>query len=98
MFKDVTSPINLRLMPDALAWEGSALTKRPCRPQFFAAFSAVVGSRPARSVRILELGSGPGFLALRLLEDHPHVSYIALDFSPAMHELAAKRLAAFANR
>jgi SAM-dependent methyltransferase len=97
MDEDVPSPIDLRLMTDAAHWEASALAKRPCRPQFFAASSAAVRALPA-STRILELGSGPGFLAQRLLEDHPHISYVALDFSDAMHELAARRLAAFAGR
>lgn len=98
MADDVPSPIDLRLMSDAAAWEASALAKRPCRPQFFAAFSAAVAALRSSSLRILELGSGPGFLAERLLRDHSQVSYVALDFSPAMHELAAQRLSAFSDR
>ena len=98
MIEDVPSPIELRQMPDAIAWEASALAKRPCRPQFFAAFSAAVLALPKPQARILELGSGPGFLAERLLQDHPAISYVALDFSPAMHHLATKRLSPFAER
>src|SRR5262245_58341390 len=98
MVEDVPSPVDLRLMSDAVAWEASALARRPCRPQFFAAISAAVAASATPSARILELGSGPGFLALRLLEDHPDISYVALDFSPAMHELAAKRLVDFGDR
>lgn len=36
-----------------------------------------------------ELGSGPGHLALALLQGCPHIThYCALDFSAAMHDLA----------
>lgn len=43
-------------------------------------------------VRILELGSGPGFLAQALLQAFPSSHYVALDFSAAMHQLAKQRL------
>lgn len=42
--------------------------------------------------RILELGSGPGFLAHTLLQAFPNSQYVALDFSAAMHQLAKQRL------
>ena len=95
---DVPSPIDLRRMPDASAWEAGALAKRPCRPQFFAAFSAALSPLGSARGRVLELGSGPGFLAERLLQDHAAISYVALDVSPAMHQLAAMRLSAFIER
>jgi SAM-dependent methyltransferase len=41
---------------------------------------------------VLELGSGPGFLAADLLRSVAVSEYVALDFSDAMHELAARRL------
>src|SRR5262249_54030107 len=44
------------------------------------------------SLRVLELGSGPGFLALRILDALPSTDYTMLDFSQAMHELARERL------
>lgn len=46
----------------------------------------------AEELSVLELGSGPGFLAQRILEALPHATYTALDFSPAMHALAQERL------
>lgn len=98
MTEDVTSPIDLRQMRDAAAWEAGALSRRPSRPLFFAAFSSALSALPQPQSRVLELGSGPGFLAERLLQDHAAISYVALDFSPAMHQLAAKRLSAFASR
>jgi ubiquinone/menaquinone biosynthesis C-methylase UbiE len=47
---------------------------------------------------VLELGSGPGFLARHLLEILLSVHYVALDFSPAMHTLAQEYLGALAER
>jgi len=86
---DVPSPIDLRLMADARPWAETALAKRPARPEFFDAFAHLVGRDGAR---VLELGSGPGFLADHLLRAWPTLDYVALDFSPAMHQLAAERL------
>jgi SAM-dependent methyltransferase len=86
---DVPSPIDLRLMSDARPWAAAALGKRPVRPEFFAAFAREIG---ADGRRVLELGSGPGFLAEHLLQAWPGLAYVALDFSPAMHQLAAERL------
>lgn len=43
-------------------------------------------------VRILELGSGPGFLTQALLQAFTSSQYVALDFSAAMHALAKERL------
>jgi SAM-dependent methyltransferase len=86
---DVPSPIDLRLMSDARPWAETALARRPVRPEFFDAFAREIGCADAR---VLELGSGPGFLADHLLRLLPDLRYVALDFSPAMHQLAAERL------
>lgn len=95
---DIPSPIDLRTLRDALAWEASALQKRPWRAEFFARFQQAIADRPTGARRILELGSGPGFLAERLLPAFPEAAYVALDFSPAMHQLAARRLAPWLSR
>jgi SAM-dependent methyltransferase len=92
---DVPSPIDLRLMADARPWAETALARRPARPEFFDAFARQIGRD---GVRVLELGSGPGFLADHLLRALPGLHYVALDFSPAMHQLAAERLGERAAR
>ena len=92
---DVPSPIDLRLMEDARPWAETALGKRPVRPEFFDTFARLIG---ADGARVLELGSGPGFLADHLLRAWPGLHYVALDFSPAMHQLAAQRLGERAAR
>jgi len=86
-------------MEDARQWAESAMAKRPWRVEFFDAFAAVIGKASAgRACRVLELGSGPGFLAEHLLRTHAALSYVALDFSAPMHELAAQRLGALTSR
>ena len=92
---DVPSPIDLRSMKDARPWAEAALGKRPVRPEFFDMFARLIGVDGAR---VLELGSGPGFLADHLLRAWPGLRYVALDFSPAMHQLAAERLGERAAR
>ena len=89
MTHDVPSPIDLRQMADARPWAETALARRPVRPEIFDAFAREIGTGPQR---VLELGSGPGFLAEHLLRANPDLRYVALDFSAAMHQLAAERL------
>jgi SAM-dependent methyltransferase len=90
MTADVPSPIDLRDPKDAAEWASTAMTKRPWRTEFFARFAEELSRLPRRHV--LELGSGPGFLAEAILGSVSDVRYTLLDFSSAMHDLAAKRL------
>ncbi len=94
---EVPSPIDLRLMRDAVEWERTAMD-RPYREDFFEAITNQlrVSNKPAPT--ILELGSGPGFLALHILRALPEAKIVLLDFSRAMHDLAARRLAHFVDR
>ncbi len=98
MDHDVPSPIDLRLMSEASEWESTAMSKRPWRTEFFAEFAAAIKAAPIPVGRVLELGSGPGFLAEQLLQALPSASYVALDFSPAMHQLAKARLGPLSAR
>lgn len=56
----------------------------------------IEGPLPAR--HIVELGIGPGYLAERLLERMPDVTYEGVDFSRPMLDLAAARLTPHAAR
>jgi SAM-dependent methyltransferase len=91
-------PIRVDFLDAATArtWVEDTRIKRPYRPRFFAAFCAALPRRPG--LRILELGSGPGQLAREILVRCDVDIYVALDFSPAMHELAAEHLGALASR
>lgn len=95
---DVPSPIDLRKMDDARDWAETAMVKRPYREEFFQTIAQELGSLESQDLSVLELGSGPGFLALRILETFHAATYVALDFSPSMHALAKERLGALAGR
>ena len=87
---DVPSPIDLRRKPDAEAWAQAAMSRRPWREDFFVRIASEIAASPRR--RVLELGSGPGFLARAVIEALGDVDYTLLDFSNAMHQLARNRL------
>ena len=95
---DVPSPIDLRLMSDASEWEATAMEKRPWRAECFAKFADELAHMAPPAARVLELGSGPGFLAYKLLTGSSDLRMTLLDFSKAMHVLASKRLAPVLNR
>ena len=96
--KDVPSPIDLRSMADARDWVDSAMLKRPWREEFFHRIAQELAGLDGSGCTVLELGSGPGFLAQRILEALSSVDYIALDFSASMHALAKERLGDQARR
>lgn len=98
VMEEVPSPIDLRRMSDARNWEQSANLKRPWRTDFFDAFSVAIRKHPGDVHRILELGSGPGFLAEHIFLQGINADYTALDFSNAMHALAKARLGPTASR
>src|SRR5262245_7822802 len=93
---DVPIRVDFRDSATARTWIEATRIRRPYRPRFFAAFCAALASRP--KLRILELGSGPGQLAREILVHCDVASYVALDFSPAMHEIAAEHLSELASR
>ena len=95
--EDVVSPIDLRTMADARHWAKTALMKRPARSKFFQCFVDQLRLLRLAEPSVLELGSGPGFLARQVLEAIPSAHYTMLDFSLAMHELARERLGSFAS-
>jgi len=98
MISDVPSPIDLRLMSDASEWEATATEKRPWRTAFFAKFADELAQMEPAAAHVLELGSGPGFLASKVLSDVPYLRMSLFDFSEAMHVLAKKRLGAMVDR
>jgi SAM-dependent methyltransferase len=95
---DVPSPIDFHLPSDAARWAATAMVKRPWRQSFFRSFVAELERLVSAEASILELGSGPGFLAREILESLPRVAYTALDFSAPMHALAQERLGPLAER
>ena len=51
-----------------LKWERNALRARPWRTEFFGRFGSEISTHEPPVTRVLELGSGPGFLAHHLLQ------------------------------
>jgi SAM-dependent methyltransferase len=96
LLSDVPSPIDLRDPGDAHAWVLEADVKRPWRAQVRDAFVEALGAvdslagSPVR--RILELGSGPGLLAERILRTCDVERYTLFDFSPPMLEMSRARV------
>ncbi|MFU9046003.1 class I SAM-dependent methyltransferase [Acinetobacter tibetensis] len=95
---DIPSPINLQDSLHAIQWANEANFKRPYRQQFFAYYVSQILADLKQDIRILELGSGPGFFAYELLSRRPSINYTAVDFSAAMHNLAKQRLAAIPHK
>jgi SAM-dependent methyltransferase len=95
---DVPSPIDLRTMKDAQEWADTVSVKRPWRQDFFSVFAEELHLLPEAQPSVLELGSGPGFLAQHLLMSLIFAHYTALDFSDAMHALARARLGDLSDR
>jgi SAM-dependent methyltransferase len=94
--EDLPIRVDFRDPATARTWIEETRIKRPYRPRFFAAFCAALAGRP--KLRILELGSGPGQLAREILAHCDVQTYVALDFSPAMHAIAAEYLGELASR
>jgi 16S rRNA G1207 methylase RsmC len=93
---DIPSPIDLRTLKDAAEWESTAMEKRPWRVEFFHVFASEI-AKHSEKADVLELGSGPGFLAAHLLAQLPQLKLQLLDFSEAMHSLARERVGAQAS-
>lgn len=92
LLSDVASPIDLRDPADAHTWALEADAKRPWRAQVRDAFAEALGALdpPARSV--LELGSGPGLLAERILQTCAPERYTLFDFSQPMLDMSRARV------
>lgn len=94
---DVPIRVDFRDAATARAWIEDTRVRRPYRPRFFTAFCEAL-QQLAKPLRILELGSGPGQLAREILIHCQTETYVALDFSPAMHAIAVEHLGEFASR
>src|SRR5438093_8797727 len=80
---------------EAAAYGEAADQARPWRSKIRDHIAARVATLAPRA-RVLELGSGPGFLAHRVLQRCPHLeTYTLMDFSEPMLALSRERLAAF---
>jgi SAM-dependent methyltransferase len=68
------------------------------REELFATVLQALRRQPLPSPKVLELGTGPGYFAERLLHDQADLQYEGLDFSLPMLDLARERLRPFSQR
>lgn len=85
---EIPITVDFRIAETARAWTEVADLKRPHRAQIRDELAARISGLRA----ILELGSGPGQLAERLLREPGIERYTLLDWSEAMHDLARTRV------
>lgn len=90
--EDVPSGIDLRDPADAHAWAREADLKRPWREQLRDAIAETLNASSLPVRRVLELGSGPGLLAERVLRSCAVEHYTLLDFSQPMLDLSRARV------
>ncbi len=90
--EDIPSPIDLRDPATAHAWAGGADLKRPWREQLRDAIAETLDASSLPVRRVLELGSGPGLLAERVLRSCAVEHYTLLDFSQPMLDLSRARV------
>jgi len=82
---------------EVAAWAEEADRIRPWRARIRDQVASRVAGLPP-GARVLELGSGPGFLAHRVLQRCPNLGgYTLLDFSEPMLALSRERLAVFST-
>jgi SAM-dependent methyltransferase len=89
---EVPSPIDFHDLAQARSWVDDTVTRRPCRPRFFEAFSVALSTYFEQPFSVAELGSGPGHLAKAVLAQCNVAAYAAVDFSNAMHTIAREHL------
>jgi len=83
----------------AAAWAEAAARKRPWRPAIFDQFVAAIAESSSTGPCVLELGSGPGFLAEHVLDRCPSVArYTLLDFAMPMLQQSRRRLSRHESR
>jgi len=95
---DVPNPINFHDLAEAQEWVKQAEQRRPWRAAIFELFADTLNQHSDREISVLELGSGPGLLARQILADCKVRSYVAVDYSAAMHTLAGRVLTPFSGR
>jgi len=97
--EDVPYGENFHDTTAALAWADAANRKRPWRSAIFDRFATLLLESNVAAPRVLELGSGPGFLAEYVLgRCSSVVQYTLLDFSDAMLVQSRRRLSHHAER
>jgi len=97
--EDIPPGVDFLSEDAAWKWTEEAAAKLGSRIDLFAAFVQAITAHTPPARDLLELGSGPGFLAEYILSRCPAVErYRLLDFSQHMLTMSRKRLPAFGAR
>ncbi len=91
--EDIPPGVDFLSEDAARKWTREAEGKLHSRIDFFDTFVQAVTAHTLRVRNVLELGSGPGFLAEYILSRCPSIeNYTLLDFSRTMLDMSRKRL------
>ena len=94
---DVLTTVDLQDEAIARTWAAESASNKPWRPEFRADFARLLAELNPPPCRILELGSGPGLLAKRVLQSISVEEYVHFDFSMPMMTMAREALGARDN-
>lgn len=95
---EIPSTIDFHDPSQAEAWVRQTVDDLACRPKFFMAMSSALNRHFRDAFDVVELGSGPGHLARVIVTRCPVKSYVAVDFSAAMHAMAREHLGQYVAR
>jgi ubiquinone/menaquinone biosynthesis C-methylase UbiE len=96
---DVSPGVDFLSEPAARRWAEDAEAKLASSLNFFAAFVQAITEHEPTIRKVLEVGSGAGFLAEYILSQCASIQrYTLLDFSPTMLDLSGNRLQTFCDR
>ena len=82
----------------ARAWDAEHTRGNPARPEQLDLLLALLESEHRQGQAVLDLGTGSGRVAERILERLPSARVVGVDASPAMLDLARERLVPYGDR
>lgn len=88
---------NTKSLKKAQEWEQRMIEKGLYREHFFKVFAGQVNKLFDTPITVLEISSGPGHLAERLIQTNKIKKYTLFDLSKSMHQIASKRLNEYHN-
>ncbi len=94
----IPSSIDFQDLEQARRWAEDANRKRPWRSEFWLEFASRILVEVGEGARIVEVGSGPGFLADEIIRTCRPESYTLIDISEAMHFISRERLLEHENQ
>src|SRR5689334_1711977 len=82
----------------AQSWDSENVTRNPSRPEQLDMLLAIIADYYQPSKTILDFGLGTGLVEEMLFQRIPQSKVVGVDGSPAMLEIAHKRLQPYTNQ